>query len=88
MTASAAGGPRGETVSGGLTDIVTNHMALAAYLHSWAEDLRAYHENRENPRDETDFILGYQRALRDLAGHLRAGDGLPGGPALTAAGAA
>lgn len=88
MTASPAGGPRGDSVSGAITDIVVNHQALAAYLTSWADDLHEDHDKRESPRDEVDFILGYQRALRDLAGHLHAGDGLPGGPVFQGAGAA
>lgn len=88
MTATPAGGPRDDSVSGVLADIVNNHRALAAYLTSWADDLREDSDAREQPRDEVDFILGYTRALRDLAGHLHAGDGLPGGPVLQAAGAA
>ncbi|MDO5696970.1 MAG: hypothetical protein Q4G51_03240 [Dermatophilus congolensis] len=87
MTATPAGQPRDDSVSAALIHIVTNHQALAAYLTAWADDLHEEHESRE-PRDETDFILGYQRALRDMAGHLHAGDGLPGGPVLQGAGAA
>lgn len=88
MTATPAGEPRDQSVSGVFADIVANHMVLAEYLHTWADDLREDHAVREDPRDELDFLLGYQRALRDLAGHLRAGDGLPGGPVHQGLGAA
>ncbi len=80
MTAYAAGTSRGPQVRGVVSEIVANHLVLAAYLSAWAEDLTEHSGRRECPNDEADFILGYQRALRDLAGHLRAGDALPGGP--------
>lgn len=63
--------------------VYDNHLALAAYLESWAGSLRAeVGSDARPPIDERDFLLGYLRALVDLAGQLRVGDGLEGGPLL------
>lgn len=59
---------------------VAHHIMVAAYLDGWANALACESNGRTAPIDESDFILGYQRALRDLAGHLRTGDALPGSP--------
>lgn len=80
MNSTPPGSPRDNPVSGLPSDLIANHLFLADYLSDWASDLRNDNVGREQPRDEIDFLLGYQRALEELAEHLRAGDGLPGGP--------
>jgi len=55
------------------------HLRLAEYLTRWGRDLDSELDGRSEPRDEADFLLGYQRALLDMAGHLRERDALPGG---------
>lgn len=57
-----------------------NHVGLAASLRTWAEDLRSeIGETAPRHLNEDDFLLGYVRALTDMAGHLEAGECLPGG---------
>ncbi|MBO3143612.1 hypothetical protein [Dermatophilus congolensis] len=77
MTAAHAEHPLGNNNA---PDLAKNHRLIATYLESWANALINDITDRREPRSETDFMLGYQRALRDLASHLADGDALPGGP--------
>ncbi len=60
-------------------ELHANHLLLAQFLRVWAQDLQGDLGPTGGPTSEVDFLLGYQRALRDCAEHLTDGDGLPGG---------
>lgn len=78
MTTATPG--TGHSAMGHLDPMAGYHQTIAAYLCGWADDLSEESAGRTAPADERDFILGYQRALRDLAAHLRDGDVMPDGP--------
>lgn len=73
-------------------ELYPNHLAIASCIRAWAErmtpDLMVNGRMPgSEPINEDDYILGYVRALRDMADLLVDGDGLPDGPlfALTQA---
>lgn len=74
--------------AGNFPEIYANHLALADYIRSWSDrmepELTAVGRLADRAFNEDDYLLGYIRALRDLADHLVLGDALPEGP-LTAA---
>lgn len=69
---------------GRFPEIHANHVALAVYMRSWSlrmePELSAVGRLPGRSVSEDDYLLGYIRALRDMADHLVLGDALPGGP--------
>ncbi len=65
-------------------EIYANHVALAEFMRSWSArmepELTDFGRRQERFYSEDDYLLGYMRALRDLADHLVLGDALPDGP--------
>lgn len=58
-----------------------NHGMIAAYLDDWADRVHGeVSHGRGLGTLDQEYLIGYQRALTDLAHHLREGDALPGGP--------
>ena len=53
-------------------ELYRNHLAVARGLTRWAV------QNEETLAPAGGSSMGYQRALRDVAAHLRQGDYLPG----------
>lgn len=60
-------------------ELYTNHVAIAACIRAWADGMSGQLPARD-VCNEDDYLLGYTRALRDMAGLLMDGDGLPDGP--------
>lgn len=86
---SSSAGPA-EDFASEYPELYPNHLVIAACIRAWAErmtpDLVA--DGRmpgSEPSNEDDYILGYVRALRDMADLLVDGDGLPDGPLFAAA---
>lgn len=74
-----------EEFAGQYPELYPNHLAIASCIRAWAErmtpDLVAKGRRPgSEPISEDDYILGYVRALRDMADLLVDGDGLPDGP--------
>ena len=72
-------------------ELYPNHVAIAACIRRWADGMRPAVERCTGPErvlSEDDYMLGYVRALRDMATLLVDGDGLPDGPFFTPAVAA
>ena len=69
-------------------EIYANHVALARAIRSWSARMEPElsHFGRQPGRlfSEDDYLLGYIRALHDLADHLVLGDALPDGPMVHA----
>ena len=66
-------------------ELYSNHLAIAACIRAWAERMTpeliaAGRRPASEPINEDDYLLGYMRALRDMADLLVDGDGLPDGP--------
>lgn len=62
-----------------------NHLAIATCMRAWAEHMtpELVAKGRmpgSEPINEDDYMLGYVRALQDMADLLVDGDGLPDGP--------
>lgn len=70
--------------AGRFPEIYANHLELADYIRSWSDrmepELSAIGRLSDRSFSEDDYLLGYIRALRDLAEHLVIGDALPDGP--------
>ncbi len=58
-------------------DLYRHHLTLAQGIEGWARrnDMR----RSENVLEDTDFNQGFDRALLEIAAHLRQGDMMPGG---------
>ena len=67
-----------QALAGNEGDLYRNHLAIAAWIANWAQNLRDG-EMQENP---TEFNEGFVRALGDIAAHLRQTDFLPEGVLL------
>ncbi|GAB96696.1 hypothetical protein BJY21_002723 [Kineosphaera limosa] len=68
-------------------ELYPNHVAIAGCIRAWAErmvpQLSAVTVGAEPgtvPGSEEDYVLGYARALRDMADMLVDGEGLPDAP--------
>lgn len=70
--------------AGTFPEIYANHLALAGYIRSWSDrmepELTTVGRRTDRSFNEDDYLLGYIRALRDMADHLVLGDALPEGP--------
>lgn len=85
---SAAGaGPSSDTPNefGAYAELYDNHVAIARCIRGWSERMVPDLVSRGRPPGsepvcEDDFVLGYLRALQDMADLLVDGDGLPDGP--------
>lgn len=67
-------------------DMYANHLCLADFGRQLAQRLRT--EAVREPLTEAEYLRGYAQAVHDIAGHLEAGEGLPGGPLYVRAAAA
>ncbi len=64
-------------------ELYPNHVAIAACIRAWAQRMDPQGDRPVRSScvvSEDDFLLGYTRALRDMADLLVDGDGLPDGP--------
>ena len=85
---SAAGaGPSSDTPNefGAYAELYDNHVAIARCIRGWSERMVTDLVSRGRPPGsepvcEDDYLLGYLRALQDMADLLVDGDGLPDGP--------
>lgn len=70
--------------AGRYPEIYANHVAVADYIRSWSDrmepELSLGGRRSDHSVSEDDYLLGYIRALRDMADHLVLGDALPDGP--------
>lgn len=71
-------------------ELYPNHLAIASCIRAWAERMTpelvaAGRRPGSEPISEDDYMLGYVRALRDMADLLVDGDGLPDGPLFAVA---
>lgn len=85
---SAAGaGPSSDTPNefGAYAELYDNHVAIARCIRGWSERMVPDLVSRGRPPGsepvcEDDYLLGYLRALQDMADLFVDGDGLPDGP--------
>ena len=70
---------------GAYAELYDNHVAIARCIRGWSERMVPDLVSRGRPPGsepvcEDDYLLGYLRALQDMADLLVDGDGLPDGP--------
>lgn len=76
---SGGGDIQGDALISDHPAVYANHVDVAAYLRDWSDRMSPARAGIA-PGNEDDYLMGYIRALRDLADHFVQGDALPGGP--------